>query len=401
MPTNKNQYGKSFADLAGEIDTKYSERYDPISMRGLKSEMTDLKDAQEVARAAKHESEAKASNLGKILAFGGPTDPNDPLGEYADTRTGEHRSLGQVQEDDGDFTDTFYQDPEYDRVSGFDKTMANYFKNNPVPVSGAKVSTAPPTNINPNLDDNISVLGAKGTLSPEEAAGMKKSELLQQGITAQHNADGEQEGGFNFDPTALRYAPVVTNALNLLGKKPEVETPHLNKATTTQSRFDKVDMSALERGITERGRAFTRANLSASGGNASGFLSNELASQINQLRATGEARLQASAQDTEIDKLNAAEQARVDSFDANIQSENNRMKFATDDVNARNLAASQNIKSSALAQIGTDLGNIGREAFLTDQVAAGSGYKYNRKTKKFTKDFKYGGYLLSKMKKKK
>ena len=376
MPREQDK-GKTFAEISKQIHETYKDRFDPISMRGFKAEMKNLREAQEKVKMKN--AQTQQAYMMQQLTHGGmihSTDPNDPLGEYANTRTGEHRSLGQVQEDGGDFTDTFYQDPSYDKLNDFDQTMANYFKNNPVPVSGAKVSTADPTNINPNLDNNISVLGPKGTLSPEVAAGMRESELIQKGITAQHNVDGGQDiksGKFN----PLRLAPILTNLIGMAtAGKAEVETPEQITAMANQQMFKDIDLSGIKRDIAEQGRGFTRNNLSASGGNAGQFLSNELASQLNQMRALSNAGIQAQSANQQTDVLRAQEQARVDQFNAGIQSTNANARMQTKDINARNRAANQGIKSSMLSQLGTDIGNIGKEEQM-HQMAIGASGGYN------------------------
>jgi hypothetical protein len=101
-------------------------------------------------------------------------------------------------------------------------------------------------------------------------------------------------------------------------------------------------------------------------------------------------------QDTQIDQLNAQEQSRVDQFNASIQGQNNQMRLVTDDINARNRAASQNIKAGSLAQIGTDLGNIGLEKYTKNLVEKYTGYNPDTLKKE---EFRYGGYLLKRKKK--
>ena len=399
MPINKSQSGQTFAELADQISSKYSERYDPISMRGLKSEMTDLKDHQEVARAKKFESDAKASNMGKILAFGGPTNDNDPklvarAKEVLSSLNGTSDfSLGAITPEKLAQLDTMSNE----RINNLLRSIPSQKDMNP-DFSRTIKESFPDLFPSDRQDapDKINVASDRANAGISDALNAAPTELGGLEQTSRVAGEGEFPENGSFDPTNLRYAPVAFNALNLLNKNSETETAPVNTAAPQQTRFDKVDTSGVERGITERGRAFTQTNAAVSGGNAAGFLSNELASQINQLRATGEARLQGQVQDRQTDQLNAGEQGRVDQFNANIQSENNRMSFATNDINARNRGASQNIKSSSLAQIGTDLGNIGKEEFFMDQVKGYTGYDPRTLRKSA-----YGGYLMGKLKKKK
>ena len=57
---------KSFAEVSKEIEAQYSERYDPISQRGLEADMTQLRDKQEELKA-QEEMEASlftSNNMG-------------------------------------------------------------------------------------------------------------------------------------------------------------------------------------------------------------------------------------------------------------------------------------------------------------------------------------------------
>ena len=49
--------GKTFADVANEINAKYQDRYDPISLNGLNSEMGQLKEAQEQERMMQEQAQ--------------------------------------------------------------------------------------------------------------------------------------------------------------------------------------------------------------------------------------------------------------------------------------------------------------------------------------------------------
>lgn len=419
MPTNKSQNGKTFAELASEISNKYSDRYDAISQKTLKKEMGALKDAQEIARAKKQAEDFSQANLGKILAYGGPTSNNPELLKRA-------KDVLSSLNGTSKFSLKGITPEVLSQLDGMsDDKIKNLLRSIPLqpnmdPGMSNKIKQGFPelfsddTSSDRSLSDFLRDAKASVPINPTERSQAQIQSKLAEAPVGDMQIpmkEGKDKLNVNldFDPTDLRYAPVLTNALNLFGNKPEVQQAPVNRASAQQSRFDRVDTSALERAITERGRAFTETNRGVSGGNAAGFLSNELASQLNQLRATGDARLQAEAQNRETDQLNAAEQARVDSFNANIQSENNRMKFATDDINARNRAASENLKRMSLAQIGTDLGNIGREAYNRNQVASGTGYgtRPDGTTYKIGGDDDpnkikaYGGYLMSKIKKKK
>ena len=235
------------------------------------------------------------------------------------------------------------------------------------------------------LDDNISLVPRKPLVDPITRQPGKPESMLSdpgkpeadrskilgtpENIEAAEEASSDK-GGNNL----LRYAPILTNALSLFNKKPEVERPNLITAAPNQTHFDKVDLSGLKRDVAEQARGFTRSNMSSSGGNTGSFVSNELASQLNQIKGLTGANMQAAQANTEIERLNAAEQGRVDSFNMNKQQFNSRQQTFTDDINARNMANFDNIRSNAISQIGTDLGNVGREAQMVDVIGNTTGY---------------------------
>lgn len=639
MPTNKAQNGKTFADLAKEINSKYEDMYDPISQRGKKHELNQLKDSQEKVRAAKFQEDYVAANMnsikaygGKMLAGGGPkndpyvsqslnvqtgnvynidelskgerrdikkleklkekypedknkyqriidryvakpfsnTDPNDPekpitggpkigqvlnpeinsgsfamlkelikrggldlnqmeitsmlrteeqqakmkkngrtpaenslhlkgnaldfgysnpynkkIGEFMATPEGkqfakdfdlfyqeedDHYHMGLRNEGDpgsvgktpegqklmeqyneefsqyisednpyADFTKIFggnknlflnnnnnenlnkllqlagniqtkadtggvfsLEDGEYEELQGFQSEIDHIrtlekrkqeLGSKPQEQKKMPLKNQLPDSNEMTLDAQIAVEGARQE---------KAEEMEQANLDSLAKASEKYKNRLKFDTSDLRYAPVLMNALNLLGKKPEEQVAPVNTASTSAAKFDDVDMSGIKRDVIRQGASMDRDLERVSGGNAGAYAARKLLADSSTKRAIAGANMQGQMQQTEIDKLNASENARVDQFNAGIQRENNRLEFATNDINAANQAASQNIKQQSLAAIGTSLGNIGKEDMMRDQAGAFSGYYYDKKNNRWTKQPQaYGGYLLSKMKKKK
>ena len=173
----------------------------------------------------------------------------------------------------------------------------------------------------------------------------------------------------------LRFAPILGNALNLVtAGRPDVETQRQITASPRQLRFDDIDFSNIKRDITDRARAFTQLNKAASGGNQGAFLARELANQRNVLGALSQAELQQQLSNNQIQAQRAQEQARIDQFNLGKQAQNINFANYIDDLNARNRAATENIRRQSRTAIFSDLGNIGREKQLSDIVTTATGY---------------------------
>jgi hypothetical protein len=61
MALSEKYKGKTFAEVATEINNKYKNRYDPISLNGLNSEMGNLRESQDQAKAQQEQQQQSQS----------------------------------------------------------------------------------------------------------------------------------------------------------------------------------------------------------------------------------------------------------------------------------------------------------------------------------------------------
>ncbi len=168
----------------------------------------------------------------------------------------------------------------------------------------------------------------------------------------------------------LRYAPALTNAIQLAKlKKPEgVITNKLSnryKPTYTdlaqQQNIANQELNAVNSAIQQSG---------ASQGASRAAL---LASQLNKTRALSNVYAQAQQQ-------NAQQDAIAQQFNLGVDQTNLQQSNLEEDINARNKGAYENEKSKLIFQLGTDIGNIGKEQlFKQYPKMMGLGYNWNGK----------------------
>jgi hypothetical protein len=208
--------------------------------------------------------------------------------------------------------------------------------------------------------------------------------------------NSQQQLSQNQGVNPLRYAPLASNLYNIIsarkakpieddlrrmGYDTSIDDTLATRVNPRQTQFSNVDMSQIERGITDQARGFTGANLNASGGNSGQFMANELANQGNVMNAIANARMQAQGQDRQTQAMNAQEQARIDQFRqgqygqlAGIQGQNINIGTQLADLNARNLGAFNTNRSAQIAGLASNIGNIGKEEDQMDMIANTLGY---------------------------
>lgn len=166
------------------------------------------------------------------------------------------------------------------------------------------------------------------------------------------STSGSSGGGFN--ESFLRYAPVATNAFQLMSMDgPEVES--LNRLS---GRYDPnyVDEMTMQNIVQNQYNDTAGALANASGGNRSALRSNILAANMNKGKALSDAYIKAN-------QINRAEDARGQQFNLGIDQFNIGQSNMEKDINARNRGAYETNKSRLISQIGNDLGDIGLEAY--------------------------------------
>jgi hypothetical protein len=357
--------GKSFAEIANNLQSKYKDRHDPISLRGLNKDMGDLQEAQDYKKqlmAIQQQTEQllnnpqgmqpqgqvqeQAPNMEGMPAMGGNENAQVNIPQEQTTFNREASSDYNEKFWDGGFSDT----SDVKRI----ETSAG--------ISGGIVM--------PNVDvTGVDVPSSDSSSRPDWMGGV--------GL-------------------AMQTAPLIGNIASLATlQKPEMQTARtintngitaaLKNFNPRENRFDKVDLNQVERGINEASGRFTQNNVNASRGNAGSFIANEMGNQLNLYRGIGDARLKAQLQDQNTAQLNAADRARVDNMNFQKASSiaqlegtgdmfNAKMQYATDTTNAQNNAAYESEKAKLWSNLASNVANIGSSLSNVNTAANTQGY---------------------------
>lgn len=155
----------------------------------------------------------------------------------------------------------------------------------------------------------------------------------------------------------LRYAPVAANALQLASiKKPGKET-----LDRLGNRYEKqyVDEAALLNSINNN---FNDNYLvDSSGGSQSRYAANSRAAQLAKSKAISDAYMKAS-------ESNRNENRTAQQFNLGVDQFNIGQSNRENEINAQNMGAYNTEKSKLIGQIGTDIGNIGKEQKFKQMV---------------------------------
>lgn len=165
------------------------------------------------------------------------------------------------------------------------------------------------------------------------------------------DSEGSSRGRANI-AEYLRYAPAAMNFAQLMSlKKPDtIGADRLNNQYNEQY----VDERALQNTVQNSVNNMRNAILSSSGGDSSAARANLLASQLQGSKALSEAYKQADAQ-------NRQENRYGQQFGLNVDQANLQQANRAQELNLEQDAAYKTNKSRLLAQIGQDLGGVGRE----------------------------------------
>jgi hypothetical protein len=180
---------------------------------------------------------------------------------------------------------------------------------------------------------------------------------------------------------SARKAPSTQAQLNKMGFRDRVDESLATRIAPRQTQFSNVDMSQIERGITDQARGFTGSNVNMSGGQSGNFMANELANQSNVMNAIANARAQAQMQNQQVRGMNAQEQARVDAMmqqqamqRAGLQGQNIGLGMQMADFDARNLGAFNANRQAGIQALGQNIGNVGKESDMMKMIANMTGY---------------------------
>ena len=207
------------------------------------------------------------------------------------------------------------------------------------------------------------------TLTPEqlqENNGYSNPELAPQNKLEQILGKVGQYAKDNYG-NALRYAPVAMNAYQLAKMgKPEVETlDRLGNRYNPQY----MDERALTNQINAETNYGAKAMADASNGSLGALRNNILGVGLNKTKALSNAYAQAA-------EVNRNENKAGQQFNLGVNQINMGQSNMEKDINARNRGAYKTEKSRLLGQIGTDLGNIGKEEVFKKQAEKMTGYSW-------------------------
>lgn len=170
----------------------------------------------------------------------------------------------------------------------------------------------------------------------------------------------------------LRYAPVAMNALQLhkLNKSGyDTVNPIINN---TRYNPQYMDEKALVNQINTESNYAGNALANASNGSMGALRSNILASQLAKTKGLSDAY-------SRIAEVNRNENKTGQQFNLGVDEANIARRVAAEDKTAMNKGAWETNKSRLLGQMGTDLGNIGKEEVYKKLAKESFGYTWDGK----------------------
>jgi len=170
---------------------------------------------------------------------------------------------------------------------------------------------------------------------------------------------------------ALRYAPVLSNAIQLAKLK---KSPY-ERLDRLDARFkpEYVDEKSLQNIIGNEFDNTINSLTNATNGSAGTLRNNILGAGINRTKAMSDAYLKAS-------EANRNMNITGQQFNIGVDQTNLNQSNTENDINARNLAAYESNKSKLTADLATSVGQIGKEqVFKKYPKMMGLGYNWNGK----------------------
>lgn len=404
--------GKTFGEISKDIESKYKDRFDPISKRGMMAEMETLREQQEYVK----EKQAIREQIQQQIAQAKMMQENPEMAQQMameqemQQQQMQQQQMQQMQQPEMGMTSNEgvginpMEQPDlghsasqsYNQQFGYGGQM-NYSGGGPfksittAPDSGnislarqSPLNTVPSFNRNINDVPNMGFQNFLNTTAKNQVEGSMK------------NYNQGQEQGQNFQGiNPMRFAPLAGNIASLaMARKPSSIKSDMEKmgyktsidenignVAPRQTQFSNIDYSGLERGIQNQARGFSATNANMSGGNAGMFMANELGNQGNVMNAITQARMQQQTGNRQTQQMNAQEQARVDSMRqqqagmrAGIQGQNMQMGMNLANIDAQNTGAFNNFRIANIMGLADNIGNIGRESDMMKSIASGAGY---------------------------
>lgn len=169
---------------------------------------------------------------------------------------------------------------------------------------------------------------------------------------------------------ALRYAPVAMNAYQLhkLNKEGyDTVNPILNN---TRYNPEYMDEKALTNQINAESNYAGSALANSTNGSLGSLRNNILGSQLNKTKALSDAY-------SKVADANRGQNAAAQQFNLGVDEANIARRVSAEDKTAMNKGAFNTEKSKLQAQIGNDLGNIGKEQVYKKLAKEAFGYTYD------------------------
>lgn len=207
---------------------------------------------------------------------------------------------------------------------------------------------------NPTYNE-VDILGSAGktpNFNPNDVVSNNKNVSSETTTDDDSNSVINKAGKFLKDNYAdiLRYAPVGMNALQLS----KLDKPQKERLNRLDNKYEKqyVDEAQLLNNINNN---FNQGYLvDSSGGSQGRYAANARAAQLAKTKAISDAYLKGS-------EINRNEDKIEQQFDLGVDKVNLQQSNLENELDARNEGAYNTEKSRLIGQIGTDIGNIGRE----------------------------------------
>lgn len=410
---------KSFSEASKMIMGKFDEREDPASKRTMNELMGRLRDAQEYIKAESLPNENLPTQdhaLGGILqgitgALGGSNggdggilktgmnlvqsingNNNSPTGQQPDQGmsavsgaldgakmgmafgplgAGVGALAGTVKGlfDGGEAKEAWAKGNRESNAAYSNNVLNTYaYGGNmePDPISGLNLKSLPGEDT--GFDNTL----ASTNLQPREGNpgflqrfGNKANIMLGDAGEAIKNGFGKATDFASNNVDKLRFAPAAINALELMNMEQAPETS-LNRLDARYNP-EYVDEQALQNTAREQYNNTAEALGSASGGSTSSLRSNILAAGLNRTKALDSAYSRAA-------NINRGENRTAQQFNLGIDKANLAQDNLEIDIRARDKGAYETNRSAALARLGQDIGNIGKEAADRDIIEGLYGY---------------------------
>ena len=394
--------GKTFAEVSKMFEDS-TRPNDKISKNGYDREVGNLKQAQEAFKQVEGIDQPQPQQMPnqmqqqmqQQMAMGGRMQyfPGGPLNSFDQNQGGYGNSTMQANENMPFDYNNEVQKP----LNAFGTQSGSSPQEQPgtvqaLPQQGQTRQPATQVNtqakgMNPNVATNAqqstqgpmqpNVMGTP--YNPNQTSG-KAGPLLPNGdfvsdpnrakTDVSTTAYGDSTGGEGSYASLLRYAPAVTEGINLartMANKPTAKDPSM--FNTNQSfNPNLIDMNQVSRNVESQGEANRKNIRSATGGNQAAMMGNLVGSQLQTDNAIANANIG-------VQGANNQEYARVEGLNYDQNMRNQRSEMQVTDMNDRDLASWNNQLMDSTSNMGQNLGNIGSD-FMNQEMAKNMPIEY-------------------------